>query len=208
VLVDPARTQVPVSASLVRQKPLEAWDYLPPGVRAYYVRRVAILGAESTGKTTLAQTLARHFDTIWVPEFAHDYLAARGGICAEADMPIIAREQVAAEERLSREANRLLICDTELMTTALWSERYWGWCPDEICRPARERAKAYGLFLLCDSSVPWIDDGLRDSPGYRDWFQQRFLAELQQRKLPHVVLTGEFPARTAAAIQAVEKIRH
>ena len=204
VLVDPARRNVPVSGAQIRNNPLAHWDHLPPGARAYYARRVAILGAESTGKTTLAQNLARHFNTVWVPEFARAYLEARGGICTPQDMPVIARGQAAAEDRAARDANRVLICDTELMTTALWHERYWGECPDEIAQMAQERAAHYRLFLLCDSATPWIGDGLRDSPGQREWFQERFLRELRQRRLPFVVLKGTYAQRTAAAIGAVE----
>jgi HTH-type transcriptional regulator, transcriptional repressor of NAD biosynthesis genes len=206
-LVDPARQNVPVSSARVRDKPLDYWDYLTPGVRAYYAHRVAILGAESTGKTTLAQNLARHFNTAWVPEYARGYLEARGGVCTLEDMPVIARGQAAAEDRLARDANRLLICDTELLTTALWHERYWGWCPDEIYQMAVERAPRYRLFLLCDNALPWMDDGLRDSPGHREWFQQRFLEELQQRPWPYVVLSGSYAERTAEAVRAVEAAR-
>jgi NadR type nicotinamide-nucleotide adenylyltransferase len=204
VSVDPARLNVPIFSTQVREGPLAYWEYLPPGVRAYYACRVAILGAESTGKTTLAQNLARHFNTVWVPEFARAYLEPSGGICTLEDMPVIARGQAAAEDQAARDANRVLICDTELMTTAFWHERYWGWCPDEIARLARERAERYRLFLLCDSAAPWIGDGLRDSPGHREWFQQRFLQKLQQRRLPYVVLSGSYAERTAAAIRAVE----
>jgi HTH-type transcriptional regulator, transcriptional repressor of NAD biosynthesis genes len=207
VAVDPARQQVPISATQVRANPLDQWAYLPPGVRAHYARRVAILGAESTGKTTLAQNLARHFNTVWVPEFARDYLAAKGVVCLLEDMPVIAQGQVESEERLAREANRLLICDTELITTSLWHERYWGWCPAWLSELAEARASRYSLFLLSDSTLPWIDDGLRDSPDHRGWFDERFLRILRAQALPYVVLSGSYEQRTAAAIRAVEVVR-
>lgn len=206
VFVDPARKQVSVSGTLIRKKSLAYWDYMAPCVRAYFVRRVAILGAESTGKTTLAEDLAKRFKTIWAPEFARGYLLARGGVCKLEDMLPIARGQAASEDGLAREANRVLICDTELLTTSIWHERYWGWCPDEIRQLAAERAPRYALYLLCDSHVPWVDDGLRDSRDHREWFQQRFVQELNERQLPYVVLAGAYEARTAVAIQAVEAV--
>ncbi len=203
ILVDVARQEVPISGSLIRAEPLAYWDSLAPCVRAYYARRVAILGAESTGKTTLAVHLAKQFNTVWVPEFARDYLLAQGGICVPEDMAVIAHGQAANEDRLAREANRLLICDTDLLTTALWYERYWGVCPDDLWRMAKARAPGYALYLLLDRAVPWVDDGLRDSPGHRTWFQQRFQRELTDWQLPYVLLTGTYTERMVAATRAV-----
>jgi len=201
VLVDPARCAVPVSATQIRQDPLAHWEAIPPPVRPYYVRRMAIIGAECTGKTTLARALAEHFQTVWVPEVARAYLLARGGACTPDDLLIIAREQAGQEEALARKANRLLICDTDLMTTRLWHERYFGPCPPEIQRLAGER-RAH-LYLLSAPDVPWVADGLRDSPHYRQWFHERFQGELSARGLPHSVLTGSLQQRLAAAISHV-----
>jgi HTH-type transcriptional regulator, transcriptional repressor of NAD biosynthesis genes len=124
------------------------------------------------------------------------------------DMPAIAQGQVESEDRLARSANRLLVCDTELLTTALWHERYWGWCPEEISHVAYERLAHYCLFLLCDNATPWVGDGLRDSPGHREWFQQRFLQELERRQRLVVVLSGSYEERTAEAVRAVEAVNH
>ena len=201
VLVDPARRAVPVSATQIRQNPLAHWEAIPPPVRPYYVRRVAIIGAECTGKTTLARALAEHFQTVWVPEAAREYLLARGGVCTPEDMLIIAREQAGQEEALARQANRLLFCDTDLMTTRLWHERYFGPCPPEIQRLADER-RAH-LYLLSAPDVPWVADGLRDSPHYRQWFHERFQSELSARGLAYGVLTGSLQLRLAAAVSQV-----
>ncbi len=201
IAVDPERQRLPISATAIRAAPLAHWDYLPPAVRAHYVRRVAIVGAESTGKTTLAQALAAHFNTVWVPEYARDYLIARGGICTEADMPVIAEGQAAAEDALARQANRLLICDTNLLTTRLWHEHYFGPPPAHLTALAAEHTAH--LTLLCAPDTPWVADGLRDSPGHRAWFHDRFQAELDAARLPYVVLSGPYPARLPAAIEAV-----
>ena len=201
VSVDPDRQRYPISATAIRAAPLTHWEYLPPAVRAHYVRRVAIVGAESTGKTTLAQALAAHFNTAWVPEFARDYLIARGGVCTEADMPVIADGQAAAEDALARRANRLLICDTNLLTTRLWHEHYFGPPPARLAALAAEHSAH--LTLLCAPDTPWVGDGLRDSPTHRDWFHQRFQAELDAARLPYRILAGPYPARLPAAIEAV-----
>ncbi len=201
VLVDAARRAVPVSASQIRARPMAHWSFIPPPVRSYYARRVAIVGAESTGKTTLAQALAAHFHTAWAPEFAREYLQGRPGPLTPEDMLVIAREQAALEERQARQADRLLVCDTNLLTTQLWYERYFGDCPPEIRRLSAERAA--DLYLLCGTDAPWSADGLRDSPDRREWFQQRFRSELEARGLPLVALGGPHAERLAAAIRVV-----
>ena len=119
-LVDAARAQVPVTATQIRARPLAHKKYFPKPVQPYYARRVCVLGAESTGKTTLAAALAEHFHSMWVLEYAREYLSANGNVVTPPDMPVITRGQVAAEERRARQANRLLVTDTNLLTTRLW----------------------------------------------------------------------------------------
>ena len=104
------------------QDPMANWDFLPEPVRPWFVRRVCIFGPESTGKSSLAKDLAAHFKTIHVPEYAQILLAQQGGELSEADLILIARGQLAAEAALARRANRLLVCDTDLLTTSIWSE--------------------------------------------------------------------------------------
>jgi len=204
VAFDPERTQMPISATQVRADPMAHWQYLPPPVRPYYVRRVAIVGAESTGKTTLAQALAAHFGTVWVPEFARDYLLARGGVCVEADMGVIAQGQADAEDRLAQAANRVLMCDTNVLTTQLWYEHYFGAPPAALRQLAAERMAH--LYLLCDHDVPWVADGLRDSPTERGWFHRRFREELEALGRPYVTLSGPFAGRLGPAMAAVEAL--
>ncbi|MCA9205394.1 MAG: AAA family ATPase, partial [Planctomycetales bacterium] len=120
-MVDRARTTVPVSGTLVRGAPLDYLDFLEPCVRAHFVRRVVLIGAESTGKTTLAQQLAQRFNTIWVPEYGREHWERKvAGLSMNDPLPSwshdefvhIAAEQQARENRLARQANRVLICDT------------------------------------------------------------------------------------------------
>jgi NadR type nicotinamide-nucleotide adenylyltransferase len=202
--VDVDRTQIPISATQIRARPMEHWDFIPPPVRPYFVRRVAIVGAESTGKTTLAQALAAHFGTVCVPEFARDYLSARGGQCSPADMPIIAANQSRLEDEYAHLANRLLVCDTDLLTTQLWHEHYFGDCPPNLLQLSRERVAH--LYLLCGPDAPWVADGLRDSPGHRGWFHRRFLEELERRGLPYRLISGCPEARIGQGVVAVQAL--
>jgi len=202
--VDPGRTQVPISGTQIRADPLAHWDYLPVPVRPYFVRRVALVGAECTGKTTLAQALAEAFQTVWVPEYARAYLAGRAQPCTPDDMRVIAREQAALEDNQARQANRLLICDTDLLTTQLWHEHYFGGAPPGLRDLARQRAA--DLTLLCDLEVPWVADGLRDAPDSRAWFQQRFQAELTAQGRPWVLLTGTVAQRLQTATQRANQL--
>jgi NadR type nicotinamide-nucleotide adenylyltransferase len=205
VAVDPGRRHVPISASAIRARPLAHWRFLPAPVRPYFVRRVVILGAESTWKTTLAQALAERFATAWAPEYAREYLEGRSEPLTQADMLPIACGQLAAEDRAARAANRVLICDTNLLATLLWWERYWGGRPAEIA--ALHAGRRYDLALLsATAGTPWVDDGLRDSPHLRDWFQARFAEELARASTPTVRLEGPFEARLAAAVVAVAQV--
>lgn len=203
--VDPDRSHVPVSANAIRARPLAHWRFIPEPVRPYFVRRVVLLGAESTWKTTLAQALAERFATVWAPEYAREFLEARSEPLVQADMLPIARGQIAAEDRTARAANRVLICDTNLLATRLWWERYWGGRPEAIAR--LHVGRRYDLALLsATAGTPWVDDGLRDSPHLRDWFQARYAEELARESTPFVLLEGSFEARLAAAIAAVERV--
>lgn len=204
VLVDVGREQVPISATQIRERPYDHWQYIPPCARPYFVKRVAIVGAESTGKTTLAGQLAQHYQTVWVPEFAREYLDAKGAYCELSDIPNIARGQMETEDALARQANRVLICDTDLITTTIWSDHYFNECPDWIRRAANERQ--YDLYLLTHNDVLWVADSQRDRPHMRDHFHNLFRHELESRNRPYIEISGSCDERLRAAIRAVDAL--
>ena len=162
------RAVVPVSGTAVRNAPMKYWEYLPRCVRPYFVRRICVFGPESTGKSTLAQDLANHFGTIAVPEYSRTYLEAQGGRLSADDFPQIARGQMASEDALALNANRVLICDTDLLLTTVWSKwPLYGSCPEWIRTEAERRQ--YDLYLVTDADVPWITDPATISPR-RAWY--------------------------------------
>jgi NadR type nicotinamide-nucleotide adenylyltransferase len=202
--VDPARAAVPVSGSAIRNDPLAHWDYLPRCVRPYFLRRVCLFGPESTGKSTLAARLAATFRTTLVPEYARVLLEAQCGRLAVEDIPRIARGQAASEDALARQARGVLFCDTDLLTTRIWSETLFGSCPDWVCAEADRRS--YDLYLLLDVDVPWVGDVVRYLPDNRPDFFEHCRQELEQRHRPYVALRGSWEERFTAARAAVEAL--
>lgn len=175
------------------------------------IQRVAIVGAESTGKTTLAQELARHFNTVWVPEYGREYTEVSVGREAFFDYKWsseefvhIAQKQVELEDKLAKSANRVLICDTDVLATCIWQERYMGSCSAEVERIASQRS--YALYLLADCDIPFMQDGLRDGEHLRQWMTNRFREELTRRQLPWTLIYGSQEQRLRAATSAIAKL--
>ena len=173
VLVDRARVAMPISGSAVRADPLACWEFLEPPVRGYYARRVVLVGAESTGKTTLAADLAAEFATVWVPEYGREHWEeklARGEppFWRPEEFADIAREQCRREDAAARQANRVLICDTDAFATRIWYRRYQhDWSPAVDAIAAAHRRP--DLYLLTDVNTPFEQDGSRDGELIREW---------------------------------------
>lgn len=165
------------------------------------ILKVCVFGSESTGKSTLARGLADHFQTCHVPEYARELIAEQDGALSLADIDRIARGQMAAEDRMLHRANRLLVCDTDLMTTAIWSEWLFGSCPEWIKAEAARRQ--YNLYLLTDIDVPWVDDIHRYLPEDRAAFQARCEKELVDRGINYVKIQGSWQQRFETACKAV-----
>ncbi|MER5386846.1 AAA family ATPase [Streptomyces sp. NPDC002688] len=225
VSVDPDRTTYPVSGTAVRKDPVGCWEFLGPGVRAALARRVVVLGAESTGTTTLSRALTAHYrarggiwtDTNWVPEYGRTYseekLAALragdpGADWAEAEFtseefPVIARRQDADEERAARGGSPVLFCDTDSFATTIWHERYLGTPSPEVAAVAARTLRH--LYLLTDhEGVPFEDDGLRDGPHLRPWMTGRFQQELERTGRRFQLVTGSPEERLRTAVAAVD----
>ncbi|MDR6968916.1 nicotinamide riboside kinase [Flavobacterium arsenatis] len=151
-----------------------------------------MFGPESTGKTTLAKQLADHFQTVWAPEFARDYLQEKWNIsqkvCEPEDLLPIAIGQVKLENDSLQKANKYLFCDTNLMVTKVFSELYYNFC-DPILEKAATKHK-YDLFFLTDIDVPWTKDDLRDKPSDREKTFETFKKTLIENKKPFVVISG------------------
>lgn len=204
VLVDAARDAVPISATQIRERPLAHWRYLPACVRPHYVRRVSLLGPESTGKTTLARKLAAHFETVFVPEYARQTAQSLGRPFAFGDVAGIARSQLAAEDSLARQANRVLFTDTDVRALRMWSERLFDRCPPSVAEAATARRS--GLTLVTSPDVPFVGAGAMDQPAMRRAFFTRAVAEAQATSDRVVVLSGSWDDRWTTARAEVDAL--
>lgn len=206
VLVDRARVQVPVSATILRDNLWKHGSYLEPTVRAHFVRRVAVVGAESTGTTTLAQDLAERFKTVWVPEVGRYYSEGKMfGHTKDAwsakELAWIGRAQADLEDVLALQAERVLFADTNPFATELWHERLVGGV-NEVVRAVSD-ARRYDMFFVTDASIPFVQDGTREGGEARLRMHARFLEELKSRGISYVLVRGTRKERLRQASQVV-----
>lgn len=170
-------------------------------MRQQPARRVTVTGSESTGKTWLAERLAGHFGTAWSREFSREYALHKAAPLDETDVEPIARGQMRVEDEMLRHARRLAILDTDLVSTVVYAEHYYGRCPPWIVEEAR--ARLAGLYLLCDIDVPWVADPARDRPHARHEIHTAFVRCLERFGAPCVTVRGSWEEREAIAIAAI-----
>ncbi|MFN0121975.1 MAG: AAA family ATPase [Blastocatellia bacterium] len=208
--IDKARQAVPISGTMVRQSPLRFWEYLEAPVRAWYALRICLIGAESTGKTTLARMLAAHYQTIWVPEFGREYaarvLAEQGQYAwTSADFETIATTQCEHENEAVRRANKILICDTDAFATSVWHRRYMGQRSTAV-ESVAGRHRRPDLYLLTDIGTPFVQDGTRDGEMIRDWMHKTFVEELTLKTRPYQLLRGTREERFRLATNLIDEL--
>lgn len=175
--------------------------------------RIAVYGPESTGKTELAGKLAAHFRAPLVAEYARERWDAQGALTLE-DMLPVAKEQWRREDEAVAQCHlisdmcKIVICDTDALTTMLWSDLLYGTTPDELRRGAEKRCKNYALYLLLDIDVPFASDPQRcfPDPADREKAMRIWRGALDRRNLPYVLIRGDWAARERAAIAAVDAV--
>ena len=171
--------------------------------------KVVLFGPESSGKTTLAQELAKHYQTEWVPEFAREYLQEKWNkeqrTCEAHDLIPIAEGQIRLENYWTEKANKLLICDTDLLETKVYSEAYYlGYCDPVLETYALQNT--YNLYLLTSIDIPWEKDDLRDKPNERERMFLYFKETLEKYDRNFVILKGNKENRLALAIKFIDKL--
>ncbi|WP_439150968.1 AAA family ATPase [Winogradskyella sp.] len=171
--------------------------------------KVVLFGPESTGKTTLSRQLARYYNSVWVPEYAREYLQNKWNnerkICEPKDLLPIAIGQMKLENELAQKTDNVLICDTDLLETKVYSEAYYsGSCNPILDKYATENT--YDLYFLTYIDTPWEADDLRDKPKEREAMFLAFKNTLIKHSKPFVLLKGDKKERLALAVKHIDKL--
>jgi NadR type nicotinamide-nucleotide adenylyltransferase len=165
---------------------------------------VVVTGSECTGKTTLAKALAARFNASCSGEFVREYLDRKAAFLDDSDVDAIARGQADAEDAAAAAGTRVVIKDTDLVSTVIYAHHYYGGCPAWIERAAQERLG--DLYLLLHPDVPWVADGLqRDRPAERARLHDLFRQRLDALGAHVVDITGGWARRRARAVHAIER---
>jgi len=169
------------------------------------VYKIAVVGPESTGKSTMAKYLAEQFDTVCVPEYSRYYCEHLNNQYTLQDEVNMYYGQVALEEALTPIAkNNILICDTTILTVKIWSDHLFGHTPEEVTNAIKSRK--YDLYLLMDIDLPWVDDPLRDFPNEREYFMGIWEKELKAVNAQYKIVSGLDEKRLKNGINAAREI--
>lgn len=209
VMVDLDRVSFPTSGSALRSDLGEHFRWLLPAARAELSKRVVLVGAESTGKSTLAEALAKSLGTVWVPEHGRWYWEGRRHLADQSwatdEFHRIARAQHKFESDLARSASAgVVIADTDAMVTAVWHERYVG-APDPVLDTMAANS-APDLYLVCTPDFDWVQDGTRESHAHREAMHESILRRAEASDADVAVLTGAFDARLADSLELIESL--
>lgn len=205
VCVDRHRIAIPISGTRIRTEPHRHQAYMHPEVYSSFVKRICLLGGESSGKTTLARTLADRLGTVWVPEAGREFWEAQGGALGYADMRHIAEAQAAREEALLGAATRWLICDSSALTTVFYSLDGFGRVDPEVRRLAQQ---TYAHTFLCAPDFPFVQDGTRRDAAFRARQFRWYEKVLEARGISYVLLQGTVDERIAKVCRVLDGDGH
>ena len=168
------------------------------------IKKIAVIGPESSGKTTLSQQLSEHFNEPMAVEFARQYLNSLNRSYTLNDLIEITKGQIAREEEALEQANKMIICDTEMMVMYLWALEKFGKCPPYI--EEQSQARKYDWYLLCRPDIPWEYDPMRENPDRGDYFFNKFESLLRSKKANYTIIEGSREERFQKSVETVVEL--
>lgn len=205
--VDPSRSTIPISATIIRSNPFQYKDFIDPIVYRDLITKVVFLGAPSTGKTTLTEALAQKYQTMWMPEYGREYWHTHQ-IDRRLEPPQlveIGRGHIEREEKMILEANQYLFVDTNAITTYLFAQYYHGFVLPELEEMAIRAASRYDLVFLCTDDIPYDDTWDRSGNVQRKIFQKKIISDLQERRIPYLQISGTLEERITQVEHVLEQ---
>lgn len=207
-LVDKERVTIPISGTLVRENPFKHWDFIAEQMKHYFVKRIAIMGPESVGKSTITKKLAAAFNTNFVDEYGRIVYEANGNKVTKDDFIPISEGRQSLEDWLIKKSNKVLFCDTEDITTLLFLPMY---CKDEDYQEIEEKLKKsielknpYDLYILLKPDCDAIQDGTRNFLEERVNHYETIKRELRNRNLSFVEVGGDWDQRFSECVKIVK----
>ncbi len=207
VRVDGPRDIVPISGTLLRKDPFAFRRFVSPVVYRDLVRRVVLLGAESTGKSTLAMALAKRLKTLCAAEYGREFWENHHdseGRLSPSQLLELAEEHRRREDEAIQEARRILVCDTDARITRQYARFYHnGFVDPRLDALARDCPARYALTILCGDDIPYVEDGTRSGTERRRSAQEELLEELQNEGGNWIEVRGSVEERMGAVLRAV-----
>lgn len=182
----------------------------------HQIKKIVLIGPESTGKTTLCEQLSEHYESVWVREYARVYLQTNGKEYKFDDIKKIAEGQLKNEEIVIKTALELLnnnpkktypvFLDTDFYVLKVWSEWVFNQCDNWILNTISERS--YDLYLLCEPDIPWVKDEYREAPDLdmRLKIFEHYKEIMTNQHTPWKIINGDFETRLMQSIKAVEEL--
>ncbi len=203
--VDIDRNTVPVSGTLVRSDPYASRQFLNELVYRDHIVNAVFVGAPSTGKTTIAESLAADYATVWMPEYGREYWDQHqvDHRLTPVQLVEIARGHLVREDRLLPQAREYLFTDTNALTTRIFAHYYHGSAAAELEQLADACVSRYDLYFLCDTDIPYEDSPDRSGEANRDDMQRQVIDDLHRRKIPYAILNGSLTERKAQVRQVL-----
>lgn len=174
------------------------------------IKKIVAIGPESTGKSTLSELLARHYQTHWVPEYAREYLLEHGTQYTSKDLLTIANGQLEAEDKITAlaevQGKKLLFIDTDMYVMKVWSEFVFNSCDPRVLKEIASRK--YDLYLLCNADLPWIKDELREYPDLATRQKLYYIYKdiVVNQSVPWVEISGNYEERFTKAVKAIDQL--
>ncbi len=200
VAFDFERKKFPVSATMIREKPFRYWDFISLPARPFFVKKICFYGPESTGKSTMAKLLAEKYKTEFVPEVSREMITTND--FSLDDIIRIGQAQTDRVIEKSKTANKLLFCDTDVITTEIYCQHYLETIPEILFE--LEQKITYDRYFLFEPDVPWVADGLRDLWDRRTEMFEVFKTELDKRKISYELVNGTFEQRSEQIVRSID----